>query len=89
MDGQHFGDQARGMRRQRQVNGGQVGPSGNGNASLDFLRRTPDPVSTPEELAGRMARPTHMISDIVAEGLRRGRISADLSDLHVLVPDLG
>ena len=64
-----------------------------GTLLSDFLQRTPDPVSTPEELAGRMARPTHMISDIVAEGLRRGRISADLSDLYkamrdVLVPDL-
>ena len=59
----------------------------------DFLQRSPDPVSSPQELARRMARPTHMIRDIVAEGFSKGGVSDSLRDFYtatrsVLVPDL-
>ena len=59
----------------------------------DFLRRSPDPVSSSQELAERMARPTHMIRDIVAQGFSKGHVSDSLRDLYtatreVLVPDL-
>ena len=58
-----------------------------------FLRHSPAPVASPEELARRMARLTHLLRDIVAEGFRLGQLSADVSDLYqaskeVLVPDL-
>ena len=60
---------------------------------FDFLRHSPEPVASPEELARRMARLTHLARDVVAEGFRLGRLSADISDLYlasreVLVPDL-
>ena len=59
----------------------------------DFLRHDPAPVTSPEDLARRMARLTHLVRDIVAEGFRLGKLSADVSDLYqaskdVLVPDL-
>lgn len=57
-----------------------------------FLQR-PEPVASAEELAGRMARITHMIREIVARGFERQRVSTNLRDLYaasqqVLVPDL-
>ena len=59
----------------------------------DFLQRSPEPVSSPQDLAKRLARPTHMIRDIVAEGLAKDSVSVSLSDFYgatrdVLVPDL-
>ena len=59
----------------------------------DFLQRSPEPVSSPQDLAKRMARPTHMIRDIVAEGFIKGHVSDSLRDFYtatrnVLVPDL-
>ena len=59
----------------------------------DFLQRSPEPVSSPQDLARRLARPTHMIRDIVAEGFTKGRVSKSLGDFYtatrdVLVPDL-
>ena len=59
----------------------------------DFLLRSPEPVSSPQELARRLARPTHMIGDIVAEGFRNGQVSKSLDDFYaatrnVLVPEL-
>ena len=59
----------------------------------DFLQRSPEPVSSPQDLAKRLARPTHMIRDIVAEGLAKDSVSVSLSDFYgatrdVLVPEL-
>ena len=59
----------------------------------DFLQRSPEPVSSPQDLARRLARPTHMIRDIVAEGFSKGHVSDSLVDLYtatrdVLVPNL-
>ena len=59
----------------------------------DFLQRSPDPVSSPQELAVRMARPTHMIRDIVTQGFSKSGVSDSLRDFYtatrnVLVPDL-
>ena len=59
----------------------------------DFLQRSPEPVSSPQELAERLARPTHMIRDIVAEGFVKSHVSDSLHDLYtatrdVLVPNL-
>ena len=59
----------------------------------DFLQRSPEPVSSPQDLAKRLARPTHMIRDIVAEGFSKGHVSDSLVDLYtatrdVLVPNL-
>ena len=59
----------------------------------DFLQRSPEPVSSPQDLARRLARSTHMIRDIVAVGFREGRVSKSLGDFYtatrnVLVPDL-
>lgn len=58
-----------------------------------FLSRSPEPVTSPRELAERMARLTHMVRDIVHEGLTRERASQDVKDLYraareALVPNL-
>ena len=58
-----------------------------------FLEHTPAPVASPEELARRMARLTHLVRDVVAEGFNQGHLSQDVTDLFeaskkVLVPDL-
>ncbi len=58
-----------------------------------FLDRVPSPVANPEQLARRMARLTHLVREIVAEGFRLDKLSPDISDLYqaskeVLVPDL-
>ena len=60
---------------------------------LDFLNHDPAPIASPEELARRMARLTHLVREIVAEGFRLGQLSTEVSDLYkaskdVLVPDL-
>ena len=59
----------------------------------DFLAHTPEPISTPRELAQRMARLTHVIRDVIVEALRTGRASQNLNDLRrafasTLIPDL-
>ena len=59
-----------------------------------FLSRSPESVSNPRDLAQRMARLTHMIRDVVQEGLVKKRASQDVNDLYqaaqeVLVPSLG
>ena len=58
-----------------------------------FVSRAPEPVASPMDLAQRMARLTHMIRDVVQEGLIRKRSSQDVSDLYeasrdALVPNL-
>ena len=64
----------------RQAQGGGIAET---DALLsDFLRHRPAPVASPEELARRMARLTHLVRDIVAEGFRLGQLSADVSDLY-------
>ena len=60
---------------------------------LDFLNHDPAPITSPGELARRMARLTHVVREIVAEGFRLGQLSTEVSDLYkaskdVLVPDL-
>ena len=59
----------------------------------DFLQHNPTLVASAEELARHMARLTHLVRDIVAEGFRLDKLSPDVSDLYqasknVLVPDL-
>ena len=58
-----------------------------------FLSRSPEPVSSPIELAKRMARLTHMVRDIVQDAMTKGRASQDVNDLYqaakeALVPNL-
>ena len=52
-----------------------------------FFNRSPSPVASADELAKRMAMSTRMIRDIVEEGLRKNRTSADLSDLYAATRD--
>ena len=59
----------------------------------DFLDRRPQSVANPEELALRMARLTHLISDVVAVAFENGEVSDNVRDLfeasrQALVPDL-
>ena len=58
-----------------------------------FLSRSPESVSNSMDLAKRMARLTHMVRDIVQEGMNKGRASQDVNDLYqatkqTLVPNL-
>ena len=58
-----------------------------------FLSRSPESVSSSMDLAKRMARLTHMVRDIVQEGMSKGRASLDVNDLYqatkqTLVPNL-
>ena len=59
----------------------------------EFLNRTPERIASPENLAQRMARLTHMIRGVIEESFRQGHVSQDVKDLfdatkRVLVPDL-
>jgi hypothetical protein len=59
----------------------------------DFLSHTPAPISTPRELAERMARLTHIVRDVIVEAFRTGYASQNLNDLRkafasALIPDL-
>jgi len=59
----------------------------------NFLAHTPEPISTPRELAQRMARLTHIIRDVIVEAFRTGYASQNLQDLRnafasTLIPDL-
>ena len=47
-----------------------------------FFAENPEPVSSPEELARRMARLTHMIRDVVREAFENKRVSQDVNDLY-------
>ena len=78
--------QRRAVARLADVDGGKLSLRNDGIAETDallsdFLRHRPAPVASPEELARRMARLTHLVRDIVAEGFRLGQLSADVSDL--------
>ena len=58
-----------------------------------FLLQRAEPVASAADLAGRMARITHMIREIVAQGFEQSQVSPNLRDLYaasqqVLVPDL-
>ena len=58
-----------------------------------FFAESPEPVSSPEELARRMARLTHMIRDVVREAFTNKQASSNVSDLYratrqTLVDDL-
>ena len=58
-----------------------------------FLIQGPAEVSSAEDLAQRMARISHMIRNIVAEGFRQNHVSQSVRDLYAasrqaLVPDL-
>ena len=59
----------------------------------DFLAYTSEPVSSPRELAERMARLTHLIRDVIVQTFETGEASDMLRGLHqafaeVLIPDL-
>src|ERR1017187_7007415 len=59
----------------------------------DFLAHTPEPISTPRDLAQRMARLTHIIRDVIVEAFRTGCACQNLNDLRsafasTLIPDL-
>ena len=78
--------------------GGRLSASRAGISETDemlsaFVERSPEPVSSPQDLALRMARLTHMIRGIVETGFTFGEVSQDLRDLYeasknALVPDL-
>ena len=58
-----------------------------------FFVESPEPVSSPEELARRMARLTHLIRDVVREAFANKQASNNVSDLYkatkqTLVADL-
>lgn len=58
-----------------------------------FLDREPNPINTPQELAERMARITHMVRDIIVEAYRRDEASSLLAGwrdafARVLIADL-
>ena len=58
-----------------------------------FFAESPEPVSSSEELACRMARLTHMIRDVVREAFANKKASSNVSDLYeatkqTLVDDL-
>ena len=71
-------------------------PDGIANVGLllyDFLRRTPQPVSSAEELACRMAHLTRLLRDVVTAAFANDAVSHNVRDLHqafrdALVPDL-
>lgn len=59
----------------------------------EFLDHTPECISTPKELAERMAKLTHMIRDVIVEAFTKQRASRNLTDLRkafasTLIPDL-
>lgn len=59
----------------------------------NFLAHAPDDISTPKELAERMARLTHIIRDVIVEAFDAGYASQNLTDLRkafasTLIPDL-
>lgn len=47
-----------------------------------FLSRAPEHLASPEDLARRMARLTHMIRDVIAEGFAQGKASYNLITLR-------
>ena len=47
-----------------------------------FFAQSPEPVSSPEELARRMARLTHIIRDVVQGAFRSGQASPDVMGLY-------
>ena len=47
-----------------------------------FFAESPEPVSSPEELARRMARLTHMIRDVVREAFTNGQASSDVKGFY-------
>ncbi len=69
------------------------GISETGELLSAFFAESPEPVSSPEELARRMARLTHMIRDVVREAFANNQASSSVSDLYkatkqTLVDDL-
>jgi predicted helicase len=59
----------------------------------DFLAHQPQPISTPRELAERMARLTHLIRDTIISAFEKDKASDTLKDWRqafasVLIPDL-
>ena len=71
-------------------------PDGIKNVGLlldDFLRRTPQPVASAEELARRMAHLTRLLRDVVTAAFANDAVSRNVHDLYqafldALVPDL-
>ena len=64
------------------------------NLIQSFLLHTPEEMSTPKELAKRMARLTHIIRDIIVLAFQKKKESDLLRDLRkafatVLIPELG
>lgn len=47
-----------------------------------FFLQVPEPVASAQELAVRMARITHMIRDVVAQGFEQGNVSQNLHGLY-------
>ena len=77
----------------RKLSVGGDGISQAGEILSAFLSRSPESVSSPIDLAKRMARLTHMVRDIVQEGMIKGRASQDVNDLYqaskeALIPNL-
>jgi hypothetical protein len=94
VDGKHR-DTARLARTDKK---GRLIPDKGGEESVvsllqSFLSHSPEPISTPKELAQRMARLTHLIRDIIIEAFEKDKASVLLKDLRrafaaTLIPDL-
>ncbi len=75
------------------ISASQAGISETDEMLSAFMDRSPEPVFSPDDLALRMARLTHMVRGIVETGFARSEVSQDLRDLYeasknALVPDL-
>jgi predicted helicase len=92
------GDRRAKARLARVGAGGKLARDRDGAAEVletlgEFLAREPEPITSPADLAGRMARLTHIIRDIVIEAFNAGKESDLLRDLRrsfakTLIPDM-
>jgi hypothetical protein len=85
-------------RLAKRSKGGRLSPNGGGIPVVQellkgFLEHRPEPLTSPRELAERMARLAHIIRDIIVADLEAGTASGLLRDVkqafvEVLIPDL-
>ncbi len=92
------GEPRAGARLGRVGRGGRIARDEKGAAAVEqllraFLEHQPADIASPQDLAGRMARLTHMMRDIIVAAIQGGRESEMLCDLRsafaqTLIPDL-
>jgi len=92
------GEHRRTVRLARGDARGELQVEANGRENLegllgDFLAHEPQPISSPRELAERMARLTHLIRDVIINAFQTGQASELLTGWRqafadVLIPDL-